>query len=280
MGRKNILKRNSQKVVFADSWREFFADFGLSSFDDFFKLSAGREINKHKKRGVIAFSLDNGGRSGEFFMKRFFRPHLKDIFFALRKLGRPCSQAEHEWINANLLLENGIDTYRPVCYGEQTRFGIERKSFLVTEKVCGQALTEFACEDWPKLSGREKEAIIISLGRFIRRIHDAKICMTDLYLWHVFIKENHNCDQYDFAVIDLHRMEHGAGSRRRLLKNLGALYHSMVEEYFDKELKELLIRSYAGDGGPGEVGELIRQVRKYSDAVSAKREPKPYQIYK
>ena len=230
-------------------------------------------------------TLGEGGESKVFFRKRFFKPHFKDILFAWRSFGSPISQAKLEWQNAHLLLENNIETYRPVCYGERTKFGVERKSFFITEKLAGKALSEFVCEKWSQLSPQQKEKIIVQLGRFIRRIHDALISLPDLYIWHVFIKEQPEPDKYDFAVIDLHRMEHDVSSQNKLIQNLGRLHHSMVAKYFDDRLKELLIESYAGDDwqggtaklfGQGGSAELVRQVKKYSDVVSAKRNPKPY----
>ena len=265
-----------EKTVFTGSWQQFFTESGLSSFDDLFSFSQGETLNLNTKRDVSMLTLSQGDESKVFFRKRFFKPHFKDMLFAWQSFGSPISQAKLEWQNAHLLLENAIETYRPVCYGERTKFGIERKSFLITEKLAGKALSEFVCEKWPQLTKQQKENIIIQLGKFIRRIHDARISLPDLYIWHVFIKERSEPDKYDFAVIDLHRMEHDVSSQNKLIQNLGRLHHSMVAKYFDDRLKELLIESYAGDDRQGGTAELIRQVKKYSDAVSAKRNPKPY----
>ena len=200
-----------EKTVFKDSWQKVFTEFGLESFDDFFDYSQGRTINRNKKRNVSMLTFGEGDDRKIFFCKRFFKPHFKDILFAWRNFDRPVSQAEVEWHNANILLENGIETYRPVCYGRQTKFGLERKSFFITEKLPGRELTDFVSEKWSQLNRQQKEKIIVSLGKLVRKIHDARISLPDLYLWHVFIKENHNLGQYDFAVIDLHRMGHNVG---------------------------------------------------------------------
>jgi len=265
-----------EKTVFTDSWQKYFAGFGLESFDDFFSCSQDKTINLNTKRDVGILTFGEGSGRKVFFRKRFFKPHFKDILFAWQSFGSPISQAKLEWQNAHMLLENAIETYRPVCYGERTKFGMERKSFFITEKLPGKALTEFVSEKWSQLTQRQKEKIIVPLGRFIRKIHDARISLPDLYIWHVFIKETSEPDKYDFAVIDLHRMEHNVSSQNKLLKNLGRLHHSMVDKYFDNRLKELLIESYAGDDWQGDTAEFIRQVKKFSDMVSAKRNPKPY----
>lgn len=265
-----------EKVVFAGTWQKFFAKFGLESFDDFFDYSQGQTINKNTKRNVSKLAFGEGDNRKVFFRKRFFSPHVKDMIFAWRNFGRLISQAALEWHNANMLFENGIETYRPVCHGAQTKFCLERKSFFITEKLSGMALTDFVSEKWSQLSQQQKEAIIVSLGKLVRKIHEAQISLPDLYIWHVFIKENLNSEQYDFAVIDLHRMGHNISNQNQLLKNLGRLDHSMLDKYFDERLRKLLIESYAGDNRPEEITNLIQQVKKCSSAVSAKRRAKLY----
>ena len=265
-----------EKIVFAETWQKFFAKFGLESFDDFFDYSQGQIINKNAKRNVCELALGEGDNRKVFFRKRFFSPYVKDMIFAWRSFGRLTSQAAVEWHNANMLFENGIETYRPVCYGAQTRFGLERKSFLITEKLPGIALTDFVSEKWAQLSQQQKEAIIVSLGKLVRKIHEAQISLPDLYLWHVFIKENLNSEQYDFAVIDLHRMGHNISNQNQLLKNLGRLDHSMLDKYFDERLRKLLIESYAGNNRPEEITNLIRQVKKCSSAIWTQKRTKPY----
>ena len=150
-----------EKIVYSDSWHKYFSEIGLESFDDFFNYSSGRKVNENNKRSVITFETETGPQKKQFFLKRFFNPHLKDMFFTWRNLGRLCSQGAYEWANANFLLNNGIKTYKPVCRGELTKFGIERKSFIVTEKLQGQSMESFVAENWSRLKQSQKEEIII-----------------------------------------------------------------------------------------------------------------------
>jgi hypothetical protein len=213
----------------------------------------------------------------QFFMKRFFHPHFKDVFFAWRRFGELCSQARYEWENARLLLDHGIETYKPVCYGEETKWGIENKSFVVTEKLQAQSLTDFVRQEWHNLQRQRKERIIIGLAAFVRRIHALNISLPDLYVWHIFVKEGATSSgEYDFAVIDLHRMSRNVKDKNKKIDNLGRLHHSMVDSYFDEKLKQLFIESYAADDWDGDITALAAQVKKRSAAVSAKRNPKPY----
>ena len=268
-----------ERVVFAESWQPVFAKFGLKSFDDFFCFSGGERINKNKKRDVSILTFGDEPNHKVFFLKRFHYPHFKDMLFAWRNFGWLCSQARCEWENARFLLDNGIGTYKPVCYGEQIRFGLERKSFFITEKLHAPPLTDFVARNWSQLAQRQREAIIISLAKFIRKVHDAGTSLPDLYLWHIFISETEHGNggnEYEFAVIDLHRMTHNVTNKNQQIKNLGRLDHSMLDKYFDKAMHQLLIKSYAGDNWPGDTAKLTRLVKKYSDAVSSKRNQKPY----
>jgi len=265
-----------EKIVSADNWQKFFAEFGLKSFDDFFYYSRGNTINKNKKREVVTLDLGDASQKKQFFMKRFSHPHFKDMLFTWRNFGETCSQARCEWENTKLLLSNNIGTYNPVSYGEKTTCGIERNSFIVTEKLKGEALTDFVRQNWHKLNIQQKEKIITDIAVFIRRIHEKKISLPDLYVWHIFLEENPADGKWEFAVIDLHRMLHNVTNKNHLLKNLGRLLHSMTDSYFDEDLKKLFIKSYAGNSYSGDIKTLIAQIKKYSDKVSAKRKPKPY----
>jgi len=160
-----------EQVVFADSWQSVFADCGLNSFEDFFYCSAVENTNGNSKsREVNTLMLGNGRERKVLFLTRFHNPRPRDMLFSINNFGRRCSQAACEWKNTNILLKNGIETYRPVCYGEQTRLGLERKSFFVTEKIQQRCLTDFIADDWPggvdKLAGKVKRySNILSVKR-------------------------------------------------------------------------------------------------------------------
>lgn len=264
------------KMVFANSWQPVFAESGFKSFDDFFDYPDAKRSGKNNKRDVQILTLGNEPNHKVFFLKRFHYVYFKDKLFTLFNFGHFCSQAGCEWKNANILLDNGIETHLPVCYGERTKWGLETKSFLVTEKVQGQCLIDFVTQNWAQLPQPQKEKIIVALAKLIRKIHNAQISLPDLYLWHIFIKRNQTTDELDFAVIDLPRMTHNVADKNRQIRNLGRLDHSMVDKYFDDTLRRLFIESYAGRDWPGGVDKLAAKVKKYSAAVSARRNPKPY----
>ncbi|MEA3225496.1 MAG: lipopolysaccharide kinase InaA family protein [Planctomycetota bacterium] len=264
-----------QRVVFSDSWDRFFAEFDIATFDDFFERLAVNAKGGNSRRNVVSFSLGPDARKKTFFIKRFFRPHFKDMIFSRRNIGESCSQGRYEWENARFLIDNGIESYKPVCYGEKTTWGIETKSFVVTEELQAECLSDFVRDKWNALERQEQEKIVAGMGAFIRRIHTLSVSLPDLYVYHIYLTENAG-GEYDFAVIDLHRMSRNVTNRNQKIKNLGRLHHSMLDEYFDDELKQLLIKSYATDNWDGDVAALVARVEKHSDTVSAKRKKKAY----
>lgn len=260
-----------EKVHLNEDYRDAFTSAGLKSFDDFFDLEDGDIVNTNKKRNVLRFTIDHNGTKKQFFMKRFHSPHFKDMIFTAINFGHICSQARCEWNNANTLLKNGIDTYRPVCYGEDIVCGIEKKSFFVTEAIDGVCLTDFVADKWDEISRKEKEDIITSIAALTRTAHDAAISLPDLYLWHFFIKEKlPEQDHCQFAVIDLHRMSTKAGRDARY-KNLAAFIFSLSEKYFDDSFKKLFLDAYMGDNFPHDPDQLLAKVNKRVAVITARR---------
>ena len=219
-----------------------------------------------------------GDRSNSLFslfLKLFYQPHYKDIFIAWCRFGRAICQAEVEWKNAHFLLENGIDTYKPISFGWQSRLGLEKKSFFITEKLAADPLDEFVAQRWGQFCEKEKEKLITALGKFLRKIHDMKISLPDLYLWHIFVSQTEHGD-WRFAVIDLHRMKTDVTNSEEYLKNLGRFHYSMIDRYFDDKSRRLLISSYAGDSWPENTESLYARVVKYSAVISKRRRANQY----
>jgi hypothetical protein len=269
-------ERTAGKVVFADSWDGFFDKFNFKSFDDFFDYSGGKIINKNNKRNVSVLTLGNGPDLKTFFMKRFHNPHYKDMLSAWYKFGQPTSQAAVEWNNAHLLLSHGIDTYQPVCFGEQKRGCLEKKSFFVTEKLNSTEFVEFILRRWRELGQIQREKIIIAIAKLIRRIHNLNIVLPDLAVWHIFISEDYPNGQCQLSVIDLHRMTQNVRSQTKKIKDLGKFFWSMSEKYFDNELKNLFLDAYMSDNWRGSKADFAKKVQKRAAIIAKRRKPKRY----
>jgi tRNA A-37 threonylcarbamoyl transferase component Bud32 len=200
------------------------------------------------------------------------------MLFALLNTGRICSQADYEFGNINLLWKKNIGTSSPVCFGEKFTLGLEQKSFIITEELPGICLKDFIAQNWLALPQSEKELLIASLAQFIRKIHKSKISLPDLYIWHLFINEDKTAEglgKYDFAVIDLNRMKRNCQNNGERIKNLGRLYYSMTNKYFDEQICEHLIRSYFSGVSDQRFKKFFRSVKKYAKKIAARRHHQP-----
>jgi len=258
-----------QEIEYSSDWQTDHEQAGLRSIDDYFSLS-GQLCTANKRRDVISFCIDRGKRSQRLFIKRFRRPHLKDIIFAAQMAGQVSTQAQLEWRNARILLENKIETYHPVALGRETRLGLERRSFLITEEIPGISLTDFVSTSWEKTAAADREQLMASLGRLTRRLHDLGLSFPDLYVWHVFLIRSAERGK-DLGLIDLHRMQHSVRSWRARLNNLGALDYSMREEHFTPELKQILWDSYMGSGFIMSQKRLLTKIRSRSRVLRRRR---------
>lgn len=237
-----------QRIELEAAHEAVFMRNGLETFDDIFSYETGEMINRNEKRDVSILRLDVPDCAEGchvYYRKRFFSPHPKDMLFTIRNFGKLCSQAELEWRNAHILLNNGIETYRPVVWGAETWCGIERRSFFITDKIDGESLINFLLDRWGAFDRAEQEKLVVGLARFFNKIHQARLCLPDSYLWHLFLLEPiETSPAYRFAIIDLHRMQINAGGWRHAARNLGALLFSLPDEWFDAQLRELFVNSY------------------------------------
>jgi len=266
-----------KRVVFTDSWKGFFASFSLNSFDDFFRYTAGRIINKNNKRDVSILKLGQSPQDNKvFFLKRFTNPHFKDIIAAWYNFGKSTSQAELEWENIHLLGKNEILTYNPVCFGEQIKFGVEQKSFIVTEKINAVEFIDYLPQKWHKLDRVKQEKIITAIAKLIRKAHDADIILPDFAVWHIFVHQDSLDDAPQLSVIDLHRMRHNVKNQNRKTRDLGKFLWSMSEKYFDAGHKDLLISEYAGNDSKKNRTLLESKIRRRAEILLKRHKPKNY----
>ena len=262
----------TQTIVFKTHWEPFFRKHNLRTFDDFFEYADGNLINLNSKRNVIVLKLAGECQECTFFMKRFFNPHFKDMLAAFRHFGKLCSQAEVEWRNANILMDNGIETYHPVCYGVRTHYGLEQQSFFVTEQIKGPCLLDYLAESWGCLEADQRNDLVIRLGRFFRKIHSAQIRLPDAYIWHVYRVLSDGADGgFELGMIDLHRMQIHKSGQRSAAKDLGAFLFSLPDGFMDEPLRLLFMDSYLRNGPFQNPNAFRKQVKSWELKIAARR---------
>jgi hypothetical protein len=264
------------RLVFAEGWQPRFAEWGLRGFEDFFDYDGGLQVNRNDKRNVVEMRFGGGDKPEIFYRKRFFSPYWKDIFFTLRNFGTICSQAACEWKNAHALLDIGVETYRPVCYGEETIFGIERRSFFVTARLAGPCLADWLKQRGPDPRSKDLEPMVKELGRLFRRVHDAGIRMPDLYVWHVFLTGRQPWSPESFALIDLHRMMVRRKDIAQRVRDLGAFLYSMAEPFFHERHRKLLLDSYLEEGIAGSRVQFFAAIEQRKQLLTRRRHVPEY----
>lgn len=201
---------------------DLFNRHGLTRLNDFMSYPLGDSVTLKRGRSVVKVNLE--GRT--FYLKRnWFQFHefTKDITrFRLNKYG-----AYREWQSIFSINQIGIATVPVVAFGENYFLGIERKSFIVTEKLYGyESIEDIAKERWnPPLSEsaiEEKRVIIEEAARLTRKLHDAGLNHQDLYLGHLFYHPEN-----PMAIIDVQRVEkRDEIPLRYRIKDLAQLYFS------------------------------------------------------
>jgi len=271
----NYLNGKYQTTIhFADTWRKFFENCNMKSYDDFFQrfdrgYQGDETKSKKSKSDVQMFTVGAENSKTTFFLKRFYYSGFKDMFRRWMQSGKLTSRGKLEWSNASLLLANGVGAYKPVCYGEITLCGFETESFVITEKLAMQSLENFVFHNWKNLPSDQQNNIIIKIAKTVRKAHSLNISMRDLYVKHIFIDRDHDKDNLSF--IDLENMWQNVTNPFQKARDLGRLYYSMADEYFDKDSKELLIDTYLADVPPFRKGLMKYLIVSRAKEMSKRR---------
>ncbi len=252
-----------EQVIFKDNWQSYFADRDLRSLDDFFAYADGKIINQNTKRNVTVMTFPDGNQTKTFYMKRFFDPHFKDMLFTLGNFGKICSQAELEWRCANILLDNGIETYHPVGYGFRSVCSIERQSFFITEAIDGVCLLDYLVQNWTGLPAEKQESLVVKLAHFFAKIHAARLSLPDSYIWHVYMVNTGPGDEdYEFGMIDLHRMKRRTRGSNQAAMNLGRFFYSLPDGFLDIPLQSRFTDTYLAAGTTVNTKAFLTEVEK------------------
>lgn len=123
-------------------------------------------------------------------------------------------KAVRAYTNAEKLRSLGINTPEPYGAVVCRQAGLLRDSYYVCRQLNG----------WHHLRGIEKrpdfDALAEALAAFMLRLHRRGVLMKDFSQGNVLFQQTKN--GYEFALVDINRMEFSVTDRRRLLDNFGA----------------------------------------------------------
>lgn len=128
------------------------------------------------------------------------------------------SKAQRSYEYANRLTELGVGTPQPIAYFEFTNPFLFRNSYFVSEQLDSDLTFRELTTD---LNYPEHEIILRSFTRFTFELHEKGINFLDHSPGNTLISKKGN--HYEFALVDLNRMEFKTMDFERRIKNLSRL---------------------------------------------------------
>jgi heptose I phosphotransferase len=205
-----------------------FERLGWNSVQAVMKSSWARVFRQIGERDNSQVHFGRGKTDG--FLKRHWSRSRGEWIRECRLTGASGPPAWRETEAIQLCRQAGIATPSIIAAGWQLRGAIwQSDSFLITEAVDGLAADEYArC---PTLDIARRRALLISLARTARRLHQAGLVHRDLYWCHFFVRED-PVEGFAVTLIDLQRVFR---PRRRLwrwkLKDLAQFVFSMPKPF-------------------------------------------------
>ena len=227
------------KSFFVDAdYKTAFSELGLTSIDAIFSFNAGSNLAKDNLAGFrsrLQFEINSPRSSAPItvFLKRYNRP---PVLVQLRNWlchRRRTSWGFSDFEAANKLSALGINTPKTICYGEQRGVFLEKRSFIIIEKIPNAESLERKlpeCFNRPATVENLKlrRAFIGRLAAFVRKFHETNYRHRDLYFSHIFYGDDGN-----FYLIDLSRVFKPVIWRQRFrIKDIAQLYYSAPGRYF------------------------------------------------
>lgn len=218
----------------------------------------GRIVRDIANRKTINFEL----AQNRYFLKWHEKVGWSEIIKNLIRLRLPILGAKTEWDALNLLQTLDVSCPKPIVFGATKSVFFQYQSFIVTEEIPGALELDVFFKQIVVMTRAErfrwKSAVVKSVARSVKKMHDAGINHRDLYLCHFMLKNGLvgalPGESIDIAVIDLHRAQmRDRVPARWLIKDLAALYFSafdvpigkshilrFMKLYFGLGLKEIL----------------------------------------
>jgi heptosyltransferase-2 len=244
------LVRISDSLRVATDYEAAFRELGLTSVDAVFSFKAGRNLTKDnlaRHRSRLQFEINAPLAPTTVFLKRYDRPpmtaQLKNWYAARTRAS--CAFRDVEV--AGKLSAAGINTPRTVAYGEQWGTLLEKRSFVITEKIPNAESLERKLPDYfehlPTPENLKlRRAFIVRLASFIRRFHETDYRHRDLYFSHIFCGSND-----EFYLIDLARAFRPALLAERFRrKDIAQIHYSAPAKYFSNTDRLRFYLSYTG----------------------------------
>ncbi|MDW8308006.1 MAG: lipopolysaccharide kinase InaA family protein [Verrucomicrobiales bacterium] len=217
---------------------------GLDTLAGVRAFRGARVKDHHGRRDVLRIEVqDPAGAWRVWFLKRTWRPYLKDGLTSLWRRGAVWSVSHCEAEHARVLERAGFLTPRCLAWGEEVGLLREKFSFLLTESAPGVPLSDFLarCRERAR-----RQCVLDALARGLRRFHDAGLATPDLFTRHIFV-ETVGEGPPKFWFIDMARLDvRGRVSLRRRARDLAALNVTAPPGLVSARERVRFLKVYAG----------------------------------
>ncbi len=227
-----IVTLNGGSIRADDDFLECLVALKLDTVPGVFGYEGPGFQRTHANRDNLHIVEGVPGRQCDLFLKRHRGFEVKEALKLLMARAPLATAGRREWENIFRMEAIGIPTMRPVAFGEKKRWGLEKRSFLITERIPGGVpMDDYVREHYSGVLEaarlREKRSLLWDAGSLARRLHGAGYTHMDLYLNHIFVRETPSGDKA-LHLIDLQRVARRWAFRRRwIVKDLAALLYSM-----------------------------------------------------
>jgi heptose I phosphotransferase len=251
------------------AYREAVEGLSLTRFGEAMGYIGGESVESNRKRSVVKLAW----KGETFFFKRFLHPPVKDGLARLLRGRGPKTHGAVEWEIAEALRGRGIGAPEVAAVGVEAGFGLRKRSFLLT------AALRNATPLWRVLAGEgdrlprleDRRALVASLARTVRAMHEGGISHPDLYSYHLFLVEGEGPPS--FALIDLHRASHKARvSLFEAARDLTGLHLTVPPPLASRSDRLRFLRHYFGGGRLSAAARrLARKVLRRAKRIGKRR---------
>ncbi len=245
--------------------------FAGLAFEDFLALGQ-RTVKRSADRSRHTAAFERGGQ--RFYVKTHSGVGWGEIAKNWLQGKRPIVDARTEVRALERCAALGIAAPRLAAWGVEGANPAARHSFVVSEDLAGAERLSTRLGSGAPPSFRFRRALAERLGTLVGRLHGAGLAHQDLYLDHVFLREDGR-GGFELFLLDLHRALPSSARRLRWrVKDLAALFGSARALGASRADAARFLRAYAG----GDLGarerilwrHCTRRIRR-PELVSASR---------
>ncbi|MFH2045189.1 MAG: lipopolysaccharide kinase InaA family protein [Pseudomonadota bacterium] len=228
-----------------ESFRADLDAIGLGCFEALMDEPVGELLVKGKElRQLRRISISQNGQTRHLFLKRIGREPI-GILLRMLVFGRkPCSGPLREKMLIDSLTKAGIPVMRSLAWGEERKYCLPVKGFLLVEGVKGTDLATL----YSSSTSSERLLLMEGFGRFVGRLH-RKGFFQVVRLKDVFCEYIDN--KYSFVLIDRETSKPWVSIflKRRCINSLARAYRRTLRDgySFTREENKGFIRHYLNE---------------------------------